>query len=46
MKTPVGGGDRRQFERRSGSNLDSQKKVDQGWGANEGGAELTGMSSL
>lgn len=23
---------------------DSQKKVDQGWGANEGSAELTGMS--
>jgi len=43
-KTPAFGGERRQFERRSGTNPDSQKKVDQGWGANEGEAELTGES--
>ena len=41
-KTPAFGGERRQFERRSGTNPDSQKKVEQGWGSNEGTAELTG----
>ena len=41
-RTPAFGGERRQFERRSGANPDSQKKVDQGWGSNEGTAELTG----
>lgn len=40
-KTPAFGGERRQFERRSGTNPDSQKKVEQGWGSNEGTAELT-----
>lgn len=39
-RTPAQGGERRQFERRSGGLPDSQKKVDQGWGANEGEAEL------
>jgi len=39
--TPAQGGERRQFERRSGGLPDSQKKVDHGWGANEGEAELT-----
>lgn len=38
------GGERRQYERRSGGLPDSQKKVDQGWGANEGEAELSGES--
>ena len=41
-KTPAFGGERRQFERRSGGNPDSQKKIDQGWGTNEGEAELSG----
>lgn len=40
-KTPAFGGERRQYERRSGTNPDSQKKVEQGWGSNEGQAELT-----
>jgi len=40
-KTPAGGGERRVYERRSGGLPDSQKKVDLGWGANEGTAELT-----
>jgi len=36
------GGERRQYERRSGTvGGDSQKKIDLGWGANEGNAELT-----
>lgn len=41
-KTPAFGAERRQFERRSGGIPDSQKKVDQGWGPNQGEAELTG----
>lgn len=41
-KTPAFGGERRQFERRSGGYQDSQKKVESGWGANEGSAELSG----
>ncbi|KAK4686041.1 hypothetical protein P7C73_g4092, partial [Tremellales sp. Uapishka_1] len=36
-----GGGERRQFERRSGGLPDSQKKIESGWGAEEGTAELT-----
>ena len=40
-KTPASGGERRQFERKSGTLPDSQKKVDAGWGANEGTAELS-----
>lgn len=40
-KTPAFGGERRQFERRSGGYQDSQKKVESGWGANEGSAELS-----
>jgi plasminogen activator inhibitor 1 RNA-binding protein len=40
---PNTAGDRRQFERKSGTIPDSQKKVEQGWGANEGAAELTGQ---
>ncbi len=44
-KTPAFGAERRQFERKSGGNPDSQKKVDQGWGPNEGEAELSGESS-
>lgn len=41
-RTPAQGGERRQFERRSGTYQDSQKKVDQGWGADEGSSELKG----
>lgn len=41
-RTPASGGERRQFERRSGTLPDSQKKVEAGWGADEGNAELTG----
>ena len=37
-----GGGERRQFERKSGTLPDSQKKMDQGWGSNNGPAELDG----
>ena len=44
-KTPAFGGERRQFERRSGANPDSQKKVDQGWGPDQGEAELNGVST-
>lgn len=40
-RTPNFGGERRQFERRSGTVGDSQKKVEHGWGSNEGAAELT-----
>lgn len=40
-RTPASGGERRQFERRSGTLPDSQKKVEAGWGADEGNAELT-----
>jgi plasminogen activator inhibitor 1 RNA-binding protein len=43
-KTPAQGGERRQFERRSGAYEDSQKKVEAGWGADEGKAELSGES--
>ncbi|ORX37374.1 hypothetical protein BD324DRAFT_608653 [Kockovaella imperatae] len=39
-RTPASGGERRQFERRSGGLPDSQKKVDQGWGGNDGPKEL------
>lgn len=42
-RTPNGGGERRQFERKSGTLPDSQKKVESGWGADEGEAELNGM---
>jgi hypothetical protein len=44
-RTPNFGGERRQFERRSGTNPDSQKKIESGWGADEGEAELSGVSS-
>jgi len=40
-RVPAQGGERRQFERRSGGLPDSQKKIEHGWGANEGEAELT-----
>lgn len=40
-RTPNFGAERRQFERRSGTNPDSQKKIEQGWGADDGEAELT-----
>ncbi|KAL7419244.1 carbamoyl-phosphate synthase (glutamine-hydrolyzing) cpa2 [Cryptotrichosporon argae] len=41
-RTPAQGGERRQYERRPASGAqDSQKKVEQGWGADEGKAELT-----
>lgn len=43
-RTPAQGGERRQYERRSGGIPDSQKKVDQGWGADDGEVELTGGS--
>lgn len=39
-RTPNNGGERRQFERKSGTLPDSQKKVESGWGADEGEAEL------
>lgn len=39
-RTPNGGGERRQFERRSGTVPDSQKRVESGWGADDGEAEL------
>ncbi|ORY29352.1 hypothetical protein BCR39DRAFT_532456 [Naematelia encephala] len=39
-RTPAQGGERRQFERKSGGLPDSQKKIEHGWGSNEGGAEL------
>ncbi|WVN89133.1 uncharacterized protein L203_104349 [Cryptococcus depauperatus CBS 7841] len=40
-KVPAQAGERRQFERRNlAGTQDSQKKVDQGWGANTGEAEL------
>lgn len=45
-RTPNFGAERRQFERRSGTNPDSQKKVESGWGADDGEAELTGTSAL
>ena len=41
---PTDGGERRHFERRSGGLPDSQKKVDQGWGSNDGPRELDGGS--
>ncbi|RSH93010.1 hypothetical protein EHS25_008458 [Saitozyma podzolica] len=40
-RVPVDGGERRHFERKSGPLPDSQKKVDAGWGPNEGTAELS-----
>lgn len=45
-RAPNQGGERRQFERRSGALPDSQKKIEQGWGANEGAAELSGELCL
>jgi hypothetical protein len=46
-RTANDGGERRQYERRSGTvGGDSQKKIDLGWGANEGTAELSGGSAF
>jgi len=39
-RTPNNAGERRQFERKSGTLPDSQKKVEHGWGADDGEAEL------